>query len=35
MAHFPLAAGARGKKTGGSRRRHWAAVPVGTKTVVE
>ena len=35
MAHIPLAAGALGTKTGGSRRRQGAAVPIGTKKVVE
>ena len=35
MAHIPLAAGARGTDTGGSRRRQGAVVPIGTKKVVE
>ena len=35
MAHIPLAACARRLNTVGSRRRHWAAVPIGTKKVVE
>ena len=35
MAHFPLAADALGTKSGGSRRRQGAAVPIGTKKVVE
>ena len=35
MAHIPLAAGALGTKTVGSRRRQGAVVPIGTKKVVE
>ena len=35
MAHFLLAAGALRIKTVGLRRRQGAAVPIGTKTVVE
>ena len=35
MAHFRLAAEACRTKTGGLRRRHGAAVPIGTKKVVE
>ena len=35
VASLPLAAWRAPKKTGGSRRRHRAVVPVGTKTVVE
>ena len=35
MVHILLAAGALGACTGGSRRRQGAAVPVGTKKVVE
>ena len=35
MAHIPLAAGELGTKTGGSRRRQGAAVPIGTKKVDE
>ena len=35
MVHILLAAGALGARTGGSRRRQGAAVPVGTKKVVE
>ena len=31
MAHIPLAAGALGVKTGGSRRRHWAVAPAGLR----
>ena len=35
MAHIPLAACALTHKTGGSRRRQGAAVPIGTKKMVE
>ena len=35
MVHIPLAADALGTKSGGSRRRQGAAVPIGTKKVVE
>ena len=35
MEHIPLAACALRLETGGSRRRHGAAVPFGTKKMVE